>query len=319
LLATLVNDARRVKEFGANNPLPKELKDAINLLQLVAEQDIEEKDGQVKIRQGVAKDRIISIKDPEMRHGHKTTSSKTDGYKGNIMTGGQDCALITAVIATPANAPDSSALEALLEQRKDNLGEYPEKLLGDTAYGGADIRQDMLDKEIELIAKVPPAVNKGKLFTKDEFIIDLQAGLITCPANHTISITPTGKGKKQIERATQGVFRFPREICKDCPLRNQCTKSKSGRTIRIHEHEALLQTARAQQKTPEFKDEYSVRANVERSIAHLTRHGARATRLVGKEWAQFKLAIHGTVRNIVTIFKYVVNNTKTKADQPVTG
>jgi hypothetical protein len=227
LITTLVNDARRVKEFVVGNLVSDELKDAVELLQLVAEQDIEEEDGQIKIRQGVAKDRIISIKDPEMRHGHKTTSNKTDGYKGNIMTGGRECALITAVAATPANASDGSALGELIEQRKENLGQYPEKLLGDTAYGGAEIRQDMVDKEIELIAKVPPAINKGELFPKDEFIIDLQAGIITCPANQTISMMPKGKGKKQIKRTAQGVFKFPQETCENCPLRDKCTTSKS--------------------------------------------------------------------------------------------
>ena len=65
------------------------MKNAVDLLQLVAEQDNEENDGQIKIRNGVAKYRIISVKDPEMRHGHKTTSYKTDGYKGHVMTGGK--------------------------------------------------------------------------------------------------------------------------------------------------------------------------------------------------------------------------------------
>jgi hypothetical protein len=44
------------------------------------------------------------------------------------------------------------------------------------------------------------------------------------------------------------------------------------------------------------KKEYSVRANVERTIAHLTRHGARQTRLVGIAWNNFKLAIHGVLK-----------------------
>lgn len=115
LLTILVNDARKVKEFISDTTASDELKDAVNLLQLVAEQDIEEDNGQIRIKQGVAKDRIISVKDPEMRHGHKTTSYKTDGYKGHIMTGGKDCELVTATTVTPANASDESAVEELVE------------------------------------------------------------------------------------------------------------------------------------------------------------------------------------------------------------
>ncbi|MEW6230326.1 MAG: hypothetical protein AB1700_19945, partial [Bacillota bacterium] len=54
--------------------VPGELEQAARLLHRVAEQDIEEKDGKIQIRRGVAKDRIVSVTDPEMRHGHKTTS-----------------------------------------------------------------------------------------------------------------------------------------------------------------------------------------------------------------------------------------------------
>jgi len=36
------------------------------------------------------------------------------------------------ITVTPANAPDKSVLEELLEQKKENLGQDPENLLGDT-------------------------------------------------------------------------------------------------------------------------------------------------------------------------------------------
>lgn len=99
----------------------------------------------------------------------------------------------------------------------------------------------------------------------------------------------------------------------------KCTKSKSGRTIHIHEKEVLLQAARAEQETPEFKEEYSARANVERIISHLTRYGARKTWLVGATWAKFKLAIHGTVKNIMAIPRLLEKYAKEKIIQPATG
>ncbi|WP_066635360.1 IS1182 family transposase [Desulfolucanica intricata] len=318
LLTTLVNDARWVKELISQYTVSDELKDAVDLLQLVAEQDIEENDGQIKIRRGVAKDRTISIKDPEMRHGRKTTSYKTDGYKGHIMTGGKDCELVISTTATPANAPDESALDELEEQRKENLGRYSKDLLADTAYGGADTRKNMQEQGINLIAKVPPASNKKGLFSKEEFNIDLKAGLVTCPANQTVSTIPKRKSKKQIQRAEKGIIKFPKEKCNSCPLKDKCTNSKSGRTIRIHENEELLQAARAKQETVEFKEEYSTRANVERTIAHLTRHGARKTRLVGTAWAKFKLALHGAVRNIMTIPRLLKKQAKEEL-QAATG
>jgi hypothetical protein len=47
--------------------------EAVALLRVVAAQDLEEdEDGGVKIKQGVAKDRVISTVDVDARHGHRS-------------------------------------------------------------------------------------------------------------------------------------------------------------------------------------------------------------------------------------------------------
>ena len=183
LIETLVLDARRLTEH-----ISEELKNAIELLTLVSEQDIEEKDGNIQIAQKTSKDRVISVTDPEIRHGRKTSSQKTDGYKGQILAGGKDHSLITATVVTAANAADSGAVEELLDRRTENISEPLKKLSGDTAYGGANLRVEMQERNIELIAKVPPVTNNSGHFTKDEFQIDLGSKTITCPANQTIDI-----------------------------------------------------------------------------------------------------------------------------------
>jgi AraC-like DNA-binding protein len=59
---------------------------ALHTLQVLRAQDLEPDpvEGGTRIRQGVAKDRQISITDPEMRHGRKSSSSRFDGYKRHI-------------------------------------------------------------------------------------------------------------------------------------------------------------------------------------------------------------------------------------------
>ena len=57
----------------------------IETLQQIREQDIEQNaEGAARIRQGVARDRRISIEDAEMRHGRKSKSKRFDGYKEHI-------------------------------------------------------------------------------------------------------------------------------------------------------------------------------------------------------------------------------------------
>ena len=54
-------------------------------------QDIERKSGDgdgddgVSLKDGVSRDRMMSVHDPEMRHGHKSSSRRFDGHKAAIV------------------------------------------------------------------------------------------------------------------------------------------------------------------------------------------------------------------------------------------
>ena len=60
--------------------------EALGLLALIAGQDVEpgEDEGSWQIARRVAKDRVISVVDPESRHMHKSVHVYRDGYKAHI-------------------------------------------------------------------------------------------------------------------------------------------------------------------------------------------------------------------------------------------
>ncbi|MHB8460933.1 MAG: transposase [Candidatus Limnocylindrales bacterium] len=92
LLNDLVPDGRALVAHwplsaDAPDSLPTSVRQALDLLALVVEQDIEpdpDHADQVRIAQRVAPDRILSTVDPDMRHGRKSSSQKFDGYKGHL-------------------------------------------------------------------------------------------------------------------------------------------------------------------------------------------------------------------------------------------
>ena len=70
---------------------PKESEDApltryIEALVQVKAQDLEPGPGGMRIRQGVAEDRRVSIEDAEMRHGRKSKSKRFNGFKQHLST-----------------------------------------------------------------------------------------------------------------------------------------------------------------------------------------------------------------------------------------
>jgi len=86
---------------------------------------------------------------------------------------------------------------------------------------------------------------------------------LTCPAGVTRSLS----SKRTV---TFGV------ACRGCPLRTQCTTATDGRSVHIHQHEALQRAHRARVKDQGFQDSYRThRPMVERSIAWLVRGNRR--------------------------------------------
>jgi len=80
------------------------------LEQLVG-QDVERSTSGVNLKQGVARDRIVSVHDPEMRHGRKSSAKRFDGHKGAIAVAAES-QLITAVEVLAGNETDNTkALE----------------------------------------------------------------------------------------------------------------------------------------------------------------------------------------------------------------
>ena len=148
----------------------------------VEEQDLESTaDGTMQIRTGVAKDRRVSIEDPEMRHGRKSKSKRFNGYKEHLaadLTTG----LILACAVTPANVPEEEAASDLkddIDRQRASIGE----LLIDRGYLNAEAVNDIEKAGGTIVCKPWPVQNnRGDLFDKTDFVINTRDKTITCPA-----------------------------------------------------------------------------------------------------------------------------------------
>ena len=302
LVESLVKDGRSVVgAVGGLASAPEELKEAAELLRVVTEQDIEEDEKGVRIRDGVARDRVISVTDPEMRHGRKSVSKKVDGYKVHLAAGGDDGEFITAVEVTAANKGEGEALGSLIDRTEGN-GLKVRSVTGDTAYGGGDTRAQVVDRKsgIDLVAPVPPAPNRDGRMSKREFEINLKEGYVKCPAG--VVTRQVGKGNDGRGNKIP-VFRFPAEECGRCPMKDKRSPSKDGRHVRLNRHEGLLQEAIEREKTDEFKALYRKRCSVERTICHVQRHGGMAGRYIGAAKTRFQMVMAAALHDIKVLVR----------------
>jgi Transposase DDE domain/Transposase domain (DUF772) len=286
LVDALFRDGYRALGVLRSRRLGPEVAQAFALLATVIGQDIEETaDGRFVIAQGVAPDRVISVVDPQARHGHKSNARGFDGYKGHVAID-PDSEVITAAEVGAANAGDGAMAATLLADLPTGSAADPTQpaaaaqpppiVYGDAAYGTGALLADLDQRGITAMTRVAAPTAPAGHFTKQQFRIDLDQHTVTCPARLSVPIIPARHGG--------GVARFGR-ACQVCPFQESCTSSRAGRTITIHPHEPRLQAARGRQRDPAWRADYRAhRPTVERKLAHLLRrrHGGRRARVRGR-------------------------------------
>jgi hypothetical protein len=299
-LAEIVTDAEQLLELvrgtratlKQNGPEDQKLMAAAELLARILAQDIERDENGPRLIRGVAPDRVISVQDPEMRHGRKSSSQRFNGHKAQIAVD-TDSQLITAVDVLPGNAPDAEGAMEVVEASEAATGWQVKEVIGDCAYGAGETRAEFAASGRTIVAKVPEPYN-GELFAKTAFHIDVEARTCTCPNGQTTTdLRPAKDGG--------GTFVFATERCSACPLRPQCTRSKHGRTVQLNPHEALLQKARELQRTPAFAQTHRQRQAVEHRIARLTQLGIRQARYFGRTKTLFQVCLAAAVANLTLL------------------
>jgi transposase len=157
----------------------KELVAAAEVLARLLAQDIERDENGPRLKRGVAPDRLISVHDPEMRHGRKSSSHRFNGHKAQVAVD-TDSQFITAVEVLPGNAPDADRALEVVEASEAATGCEVLEVIGDCAYGAGSTRAECAQTGRTIVAKVPEIHNQ-EFFPKTAFQIDLEAGTCTCP------------------------------------------------------------------------------------------------------------------------------------------
>jgi len=162
---------------------------------------------------------------------------------------------------------------------------------GDSSYGTADLVERLAEAGIEANMKVQAPANRDGHFTQDAFAIDTEAGQVCCPNGVLVQLRAAKDGYGHADFGAH---------CTECPRRDACTSSKTGRKITVHPKYETLSKERARQRDAAWKQRYrATRPKVERKIAHLMRrkHGGRRARVrgcvrVGHDFALLAAAVN---------------------------
>ncbi len=133
-LKALVRDAESALEMALEQVDREEVREAGWLLTKILGDDVVvDEHGDPQLGQGTAPDRIVSVTDPEMRHGRKSGSRRFDGFKVSVATEA-DSELIMDIADMAASEGDGKQLLPTVGRVEEHAGVEVERVIGDGAY-----------------------------------------------------------------------------------------------------------------------------------------------------------------------------------------
>jgi len=167
-----------------------------------------------------------------MKEDHMKNGQLKPAY--NLQLGVEGEFIVTAGLFS--DRADTPTLLPLLEHLKEKMHCVPDRLVADSGYESEENYTSLEKMEIEAYIKPTnyeiskTRKHKSNRFKAENIPYDEETDSFTCPAGNQLRFTGT-KNVKSKSGFVSEVSVYHCIACAGCPLRSQCTKSKTGRTI----------------------------------------------------------------------------------------
>jgi hypothetical protein len=223
--------------------------------------------------------------------------------------------IITATDAAPGDVNEAHLMLPLLEKHEETTEIKAETVVADSKYGTIDNFLACHDQGIQ--AHIPDLrdvaisrIAKTDIFLEDRFSYDSASDTYTCPAG--VQLKP-----KSLHIARQSRdYGAPKKACAACQLREQCTKNKSGRTIKRHLRQDVLERMRINSRSANARYDIKTRQHLmERSFARGTRYGFDKARWRGLWRMRVQEYLTCAIQNIQVLIAHASKPKKAAAAQ----
>jgi hypothetical protein len=265
----------------------------VEFLGKIIEQNVDRTTEPPSIPRQVAPDRIVSVSDPEMRHGHKSSGKIYSGHKAHLAVDAET-GIVTAVLIGKPGEADGARVGELLDEVMKNTRSIVKEALGDCAYGTLQSQEQAGAREVHLMTKMPkPPATK---FGPADFFVSEDGTEACCPVGHPSA----SHGRKD-----GGVLhRWSPDQCSECPFRVCCTDA-SARTLAVGPqfHDRRRREEWAQ--SDEGRATLRARVVVEHTIAAMKNLGAGIARYFGHAKTRLQWLWTAAVVNLQIVFRLV--------------
>src|SRR5436190_9657594 len=219
--------------------------------------------------------KFIAPSDPATRWTAAHRGPAFFAYSANYLIDADNATIVDVEATTAIRQAEILAAKRMIERSLEHFDLDPERLIGDTAYGSAEMLNWLVhDREIEPhIPVFDKSQRTDGTFSCDDFAYDHKRDCYTCPA-----------GKELRQR--QKIYRVPRFLvdengmmcyraskldCEGCSLKPQCCPNASARKVLRSVHEGARDMARNIAATDAYVTSRRERRKVEMLFVHLKR------------------------------------------------
>jgi transposase len=252
----------------------------------------------------------VSLTDPAARYTAAPGGPAFYAYSTNYLVD-VEAGIIVDVEATPALRTDEvNATRTMIDRVQERFDLKPNRLIGDMAYGAADLLGWMVDeRQIEPHVPVWDKTQRDDdTLSSSDFQWDPQADEYRCPQGRALRSQWRAftNQRTHVTKADTIIYRSSRADCATCPMKDRCCPNTPTRKIARSVYESARDVARDVAKTTVYRQSRKDRKKVEMLFAHLKRiMKLDRLRLRGLSGAKDEFLMAATAQNLRRMAKWL--------------
>jgi transposase len=176
------------------------------------------------------------------------------GYRDHyVVDGGKDRIILSALV-TPASIMDNTPMLDLVEWVCTRWNIRPGIAVGDSKYGTEHNIVGLETARIRAFVPIPYLGKRRGFYATELFQYEAEEDRYICPQGQFLPLHSRRKSEDKY------VYRAKAKICNACPVKTECTNSKSGRYIFRSFYHEYLEKVRDYHPTPEYQKAMRKRA-----------------------------------------------------------
>ena len=248
--------------------------------------------------------KFISPADPAARWTGAHGGQAFFGYSTNYLIDVDNAIIVDVEATTAIRQAEVVAARRMIERSMQRFDLYPAKLIGDSAYGSAEmlgwlVYEHGIEPHVTVFDK---STRQDGTFSREHFTYDRAGDVYYCPGGKMLTTT----GSLVDDGATLR-YRASKYDCQACRLKSQCCPNEPARYVPRSIYEGARDMAREIAKSSEGRVSRRRRKKIEMLFAHLKRIlKLDRLRLRGPNGARDEFLLAATAQNLRKLAKLIL-------------